>query len=99
MQTLNFSGVVYLSKTDYNNLVTNGSITLNGQTLTYNTATLYVTNEQGVEEYYVGSTQWDTAPTENSTKPVTSGGVYTAIQNSLGDIETILTTLNSGTGV
>lgn len=33
---------------------------------------------------------FDTAPTENSKRAVTSGGVYEALQNALGDIETAL---------
>ena len=32
--------------------------------------------------YSSGSNSWDTSPTSGSTKPVTSGGIYTAIQNS-----------------
>ena len=35
----------------------------------------------------------DTAPTENSQALITSGGVYTAIQNSLGDVETLLASI------
>lgn len=45
MQTSNFKGVVYLSKSDYDALVSNGSITKDGQTLTYNRATIYVTDD------------------------------------------------------
>lgn len=33
---------------------------------------------------------FDTTPTANSTKPVTSGGVYTYVNTELGDIETLL---------
>lgn len=29
---------------------------------------------------------WDTAPTSESSNPVTSGGIYTAIQNAAGSI-------------
>lgn len=32
-----------------------------------------------LDKYAPDSTQWDTTPTPNSTKPVTSGGVYTAL--------------------
>ena len=32
-----------------------------------------------LNKYASDSTQWDTAPTNNSSKPVTSGGVYTAL--------------------
>ena len=99
MQSSNFKGVVYLSQSDYDDLIDNGSITKSGQTLTYDSATLYATPDNSIAEYSAGSTQWDTAPTQDSTKPVTSGGIYTAISNSLGDIDTILTTLNSGNGV
>ena len=31
--------------------------------------------------YAADATAWDTAPTNASTKPVTSGGAYTAIDN------------------
>ena len=44
---------------------------------------------------------FDTAPTENSANPVTSGGVYTAIQNSVNavDLSGYWNTTASGTGV
>lgn len=42
--------------------------------------------EQGLSTkqslYSDDSTQWDTEPTENSTKPVTSGGIYTTIEDA-----------------
>lgn len=38
---------------------------------------------------------FDTTPTENSANPVTSGGLY----NVIGDLETILETLDTGSGV
>ena len=79
MQTSKFNGVVYLSKADYDSLIANGSITKNGQTLTYNASTLYVTPDTVLEQYYVGNSQWDTTPTSSSTKPVTSGGIFDAL--------------------
>lgn len=42
---------------------------------------------------------FDSTPTANSTNPVTSGGVYTYIQTQLGDIDTLLTAIDTGTGV
>lgn len=42
-----------------------------------------------VSTYTSGSTEWDTTPTANSTKPVTSGGIY----NVIGNVETLLATL------
>ena len=42
---------------------------------------------------------FDTTPTESSTNPVTSGGIYTYVTTIVGDIETILTTLDVGSGV
>lgn len=79
MQTQNFSGIVYLTKLEYETLVEYGSITKDGQVLNFNRGTLYVTTDTAIEEYYLGSTQWDTTPTNSSTKPVTSGGIYTAL--------------------
>ena len=42
---------------------------------------------------------FDTTPTSGSTNPVTSGGIYTYVNTIVGDIETILTTLDVGNGV
>lgn len=40
----------------------------------------------GIEENYQPLLDFDTAPTQNSTNPVTSGGVYTALQNVQPDL-------------
>ena len=42
---------------------------------------------------------FDTTPTTNSTNPVTSGGIKTYVDTIVGDIESILTTLDVGSGV
>jgi len=39
-----------------------------------------------IPTYSVGSTEWDTEPTSASTKAVTSGGVYTALNQSAASI-------------
>lgn len=88
-----FKGVVHLTEAEYTSLVTNGSITKDGQTLTYDAGTIYVTDAVGVTEYSSGSTQWDTTPTSASTKPVTSGGIYTALS---GKQDTLPTTSTAG---
>ncbi len=88
MQQSNFKGIVYLTKAEYESLIENGSITKSEQTLTYDRATLYVTTDTSIEEYYVGNTQWDTTPTQNSVKVVTSGGVYTALSNKQDSLPT-----------
>ena len=95
MQTSNFKGVVYLSKSDYDELVLNGSITKSGQTLTYDSATLYVTDDDSISEYSAGSTQWDTTPTQNSTKAVTSGGVYNYVNSSVNNVSAYYVTKNA----
>lgn len=41
----------------------------------------YALENEVVSKYSVDSTQWDTTPTQNSTKPVTSGGVYNEISS------------------
>ena len=35
--------------------------------------------KDSLKEYYNGNQQWDTTPTDSSTKPVTSGGIYTSL--------------------
>lgn len=42
---------------------------------------------------------FDNTPTANSTNPVTSGGIKTYVDNIVGNIETILETLDIGSGV
>ena len=86
MQIADFKGVVYLSKQDYEDLITNGSITKDGQTLVYDRATIYMTDDTSLEEYTPGSNQWDTTPTQNSTKPVISGGVYNSVNDKVDKI-------------
>lgn len=44
-------------------------------------------------EIYLVPDVIDTAPTSGSDNLVTSGGVYTAINTALGDIETILASI------
>lgn len=53
-----------------------------------------MTNKQST--YTADSTAWDTAPTENSTKPVTSGGVYQAITSVSIDDMTGATSSSDG---
>ena len=43
-----------------------------------------VLHMKSIMEYYQTSPQWDTTPTENSTKPVTSGGVYADLAGAGG---------------
>lgn len=40
-----------------------------------------------LKTYAADATQWDAAPTENSTKPVTSGGVHGAISSAVDAVE------------
>lgn len=42
---------------------------------------------------------FDSTPTEGSTNPVTSGGVYTQLNAVVGDIDTVLGNLLDGTSV
>lgn len=42
---------------------------------------------------------FDTTPTENSTNPVTSGGIKTYVDTIVGDIESILEELDVGGGI
>ena len=37
-----------------------------------------------LDKYASGSSDWDSAPTQNSTKAITSGGVYQAISDAIG---------------
>ena len=68
--------VIYLSEEQKNTLFTNNTITVNGTTINYNNDDLYVTPEV-----------IDTAPVANSTNLVTSGGVYTSINNISGKVK------------
>lgn len=66
----NLDKVVYLSEAQKETLFTNGSITVNGQTIEYSDDDLYVT-----------PSAIDTAPAQGSSNLITSGAVYNAIQN------------------
>ena len=105
MQQSDFNGVVYLTTADYNSLVANGSITKSGQTLTYNRATLYVTTDTSLSDFQVDGTSvvvnnvaniiTKTAYDASTNKIVTESD----IQDVVGNINTVLATLTSGTGV
>lgn len=43
----NLKDVIYLSNTDFETLVTNGTVTINGTTLTYDENSLYITPDEG----------------------------------------------------
>jgi len=65
----------------------------------------YLTSHQDISgklnKYSSGSSDWDTAPTSGSTKPVTSGGIYTALNNLTTSVEGAVTNVsyNSSTRV
>lgn len=42
---------------------------------------------------------FDNTPTQSSNNPVTSDGIYSYINSTVGDIDTLLTNLNTGGGV
>lgn len=42
---------------------------------------------------------FDSTPTQSSNNPVTSDGIYSYINSTVGDIDTLLTNLNTGGGV
>lgn len=66
----NLNRIVYLSEDQKAYLFENNSITVDGVTLEYNDNDLYVT-----------PSQLDNAPISGGGNPITSGGVYTAIQD------------------
>lgn len=45
-----------------------------------------VARETKLDTYAANANAWDAVPTEGSNKPVLSGGVYTAIKNTFGDL-------------
>ena len=69
------------------------------------TTTITITKKDGTqksEQVLDGETPtltFDDTPTEGSTNPVTSTGIKDYVDNIVGDIETILTTLDIGSGV
>lgn len=77
--------VAYLSYTDFDGTLT--------------TAVIPQSASDSVDFSELLPIHCDSTPTSDSTNPVTSGGVYTAIQTAIGDINTALTALISGGGV
>ena len=69
------------------------------------TTTITITKKDGTEETVEildGETptlEFDDTPTEGSTNPVTSTGIKNYVDNIVGNIESILTTLDIGSGV
>lgn len=70
----------------------NGTVVLAGG------ITSYVNGQTSgkLDKYTAGSSAWDTTPTANSTKPVTSGGVYAAVDNATSSVSGKLDKYSSG---
>lgn len=89
----NLKDVIYLSNEDYETLVSTGTVTIEGQTLTYDENNIYITPDKlasSTEDGLMSSTdkaKLDTISgvtstvTQGSTDVVTSGAVWTAIDN------------------
>ena len=73
----NLNNIVYLSEAQRTTLFTNGTITVDGVTITYSDNDLYVT-----------PSNIDTTPTSNSYNLITSGAVYTGLSNKQNTIST-----------
>lgn len=87
----NLNKIVYLSEEQKNTLFSEGTITVGGQTVTYNENDVYMTPLAPLSTVaYTGSylnlvdtPTIDAAPTQDSTNLVTSGGVYNMINANL----------------
>lgn len=89
----NLKNVIYLSNEDYETLVSTGTVTIDGETLTYDENNVYVTPDKlasTTEDGLMSSsdkvklntiTGVTNTVTSGSTDVVTSGAVYTAIEN------------------
>lgn len=89
----NLKNVIYLSNEDYETLVSTGTVTINGETLTYDENNVYVTPDKlasSTEDGLMSSsdkvkldtiTGVTTSVASGSSDLVTSGAVYTAINN------------------
>ena len=89
----NLKNVIYLSNEDYETLVSTGTITIDGETLTYDENNVYITPDKlasSTEDGLMSSsdkvkldtiTGVTTSVASGSSDLVTSGAVYTAINN------------------
>ena len=103
--TLNNSGFTAVQWQAINSGATDvliGQITTNQNAISGIKNGTTINDFAGVENALSGKQStltFDNTPTENSTNPVTSGGIYTYVNNIVGDIDTILQGLNNGGGV
>ena len=71
----------YITNSDLASVLTNSSYLGTSEFITQMASYYTKTEVDGLLEGYQETLTFDSAPTENSTNPVTSGGVYTAINN------------------
>lgn len=99
MTESNLQGFIYLTNTQYAELVANGSITVNGTTITYNKDTIYITEDDiSIEAFYNPETETLIA------KKITLDGkdlteTLNSLQNSINTINTNVSNIHIPTNV
>ena len=96
--TTNQNDITALQSGKQNVLTAGANITISGDTIsatdiTYSAGTGIVINGTTIEvdtDTVQSKLTFDNTPTQNSTNPVTSGGVKSYVDNIVGDIETLL---------
>ena len=63
----NLKDVIYLSAEDYNTLYTNGTVTINGTTITYDANNLYIVPDDTDDKISTALTNYRTKPTTATT--------------------------------
>lgn len=107
----NLGKVIYLTEQQYTTLYTNGTLTVGNVTITYSADDLYLIPDAGGSSGGVTSVNGYTGAVtglEETTNKVTSLSANSTdtqypsakcVYDLLGNLNTILTTLNSGNGV
>lgn len=88
--------VVYLSSEDYNTLITDGSVTIDGTTITYSTDDIYLTPDNTAEKFAELQATVDELSTESSNKISKSSTPWLHISGYIVEATDIDTMLSKG---
>ena len=96
----NFKGVLKCTQEQYNRLLTGETLTISGKTYTYDENVLYVTDDTQGELTDAQLAAINSGITsEKVTQIATNTSDIATLQTQIGNIDTLLTQIDSGSGV
>ena len=93
----NLKGVLKCTQEQYNKLLTGETLTIGGKTYTYDENVLYVTEDELTDAQLAAINSGITS--EKVTQIATNTSDIATLQTQIGNIDTLLTQIDSGSGV